>query len=158
MGRFVIDVPARPVKSINSYESDVTFVYADSSAAYSLGVVSKKKFPMLEGTQYTLYDLVNITFTKTSKDPEPVASKDLLVWRSALLINKSLFFKDAVVYVAEKGDLKLFYTKRDAATPRNYSSPVVVLDRGDKHSHLTIGVTGVDFETFIGSVATVRRK
>ena len=157
VGRFVINVPARPVDKMGSYASDVTFRY-EGGGGYSLGVVSKKQFPMLEGTQYTLYDLIDITFTKTSKDPEPTASKDLLVWRSALTINKSLFFKDAVVYVAEKGDLKLFYTKRDAAMPRNSSSPVVVLDRADKHSHLTIGVTGVDFETFISSVATVRRK
>lgn len=160
VGRFVMNIPARPVKSMSSHASDITLAYADGSAGYSLGVAatSKDVQAILGGSQYTVYDLMNIAFTKTSKDIEPAALKDLLVWRSALLFNKPLYFKNAAVFVAENGNLKFFYTKPDGGESSRPAGPVVVLDQSNKDSFLTIGATGVDFETFISSVATVRRK
>lgn len=159
--RILIDIPAGIKKIVRS--DSVTLISYDGKKVLSFSEHRKEDHPdfmkAVEGTNYTLNDLMHVIFTKTPKDKEPEAAPDQAFWRLAMRFKSTYMGEpETRVFTGKKGSVTVYYKKESKPILGNQENTAIVLNEKSPNGFLQISSTNMSFDEFTKIIGTIRER
>lgn len=159
--RILIDIPAGIKKIVRS--DSVTLIIYDGKKVLSFSEHRKEDYAdfmkAVEGTNYTLNDLMHAIFTKTPRDKEPESSADQTFLRLAMRF-KSFYMSDpgTRVFSGKKGTVTVYYKSESKPILVNQENTAIVLNENSPTAFLQISSANMTFDEFKEIIGTIREK